>query len=164
MAEFLRHSGALEQLLYSYSQTRSVHLFTDQSLDYLRWRYSEYPYVNYAVLYQEKAGALSGCIILRPNTRFGLKEVVIDELSLPKPDEGLASSLLDELKRCLSADYIIAYFPRHSFERHILHRHGFHQVPVGGMNFTVNVLTWHVPCNPMVLGNWGLSLGDLEVF
>lgn len=164
VAEFLGHSGAVEQLLHSRNQTRSEHLFTDQSLDYLRWRYSEYPHINYAALYQEKDGALSGCIILRPSTRFSLKEAVIDELLFPKPDDGLASSLLDELERSISADYIIAYFPKGSFQRHILHRHGFHQVPVGGQNFTVNILAPHLPHDPLILRNWGLSLGDLEVF
>ena len=164
MTEFLSHSKALEQLLHAHRQTKDGHLFTDQSLDYLRWRYSEYPYANYMAFYQERSGVLSGCIILRPNARFGLKEVVLDELLLPNLDDGLASSLLDELERCLKADYLITYFPKRSFQRDILRKHGFHQVPRGGQNFVVKMLASHLSCNPMVIGNWDLSIGDLEIF
>ena len=164
VAKFLRHSEALQQLLQFHSQTKSGNISTDQSLDYLRWRYSEYPYVNYVTLYREKNGVLLGCIILRPNTRFGLKEVIVDELLLSRPDENLATSLFDELKRCLKADYIITYFPRGSFQRDILSRNGFRQVPKGGQNFIVKNLAPHLPCDPTVLGNWDLSLGDLEIF
>jgi len=164
MEEFLSHSEALEELLHHHNQKRDGNLFTDQSLNYLRWRYSEYPYANYAVLPQEKDGKISGIIIMRPNARFGLKEAVLDELLLHTPDEDLAFSLLNDMKRYVSADYIIAYFPHGSFERHILRRYGFHQVPRDSMNFTVNVLSSHLPCNPIILENWGLSLGDLEIF
>ena len=163
VSEFLSLSGAVEQLLRSHGQTRDEILSTDRSIDYLRWRYSEYPKAKYAVFYQEKEKALSGCVILRPSTRFNLKEAVLSEMLFPKPDEGLASSFLDEMEKRLSADYIIAYYPEGSFERHILCKHGFHQIPRGGVNFTVNVLTSHMPCEPTILENWNICLGDIEV-
>jgi hypothetical protein len=164
MNEFLKNSEALEQLLYTHIQRKDECLFTDQSLDYLRWRYSEYPYAKYMCLYQERNGVLSGCIILRPNVRFGLKEIILDEMLLSKTDEGLVSSLLDELKKCLKADYLITYFPKRSFQRDILSKRGFHEVPRGGQNFVVKTLAPHLPCDPTFLGNWDLSLGDLEIF
>ena len=164
IADFLKRSEAVEELLRSNNQMRGERLSTDQSIDYLRWRYSEYPNAEYAVLYQEKNGALSSSAVIRANARFGLKEIVIDELFFSKPDDTLASSLLHELKRCVNADYIIAYFPRSSFARHALRKDGFLQVPTDGMNFTVNALSQNLPCNPAVLENWNLSLGDLEVF
>jgi len=164
IAELLTPPETFEQLLHLHSQTKGGHLSTDRSLDYLRWRYCEYPYVNYVALCQERNGMLSGCIILRPNMRFGLKEIILDEMFLSENDEGLAFSLLDELKRCLKADYIIAYFPRRSFQREVLCRHGFHQVPRGGQNFIVKPLASYLPCDPATLTSWDLSLGDLEIF
>jgi GNAT superfamily N-acetyltransferase len=164
MAEFLSHEGAIEQLLRSQKQNRNERLFTDQSLGYLKWRYSEHPYIDYKVIYLEKNGVLSGCLILRPSTRFGLKEIVINELLLPGSDKSMASSLMKELKRFSNADYIIAYFHKDSFQRHVLQKHGFFQVPAGGQNYAVNPLTPGLKIDPLVLGNWDISLGDLEVF
>ena len=164
VSEFLRLSGVVEQLLFSHSQTRNEYLSTDYSIDYLQWRYSEYPSAKYLVYYREKRGALLGCVILRPSTRFNLKEVVLDDMFFSEPDEGLVSSLLDEAERYLNADYIIAYFPESSFEHHILRRNGFHQIPIKGMDFIVNVLASNMPCDPKVMESWNINLGDLEVF
>jgi hypothetical protein len=168
MAEFIGNSEEINRLLQSGnqsdSQPESGHLFTDRSLDYLRWRYSECPRANYVVFNYKKDSALSGCAILRPNSRFGLKEVVLSELLLSQPDKALASSLMHEIKRSLSADYIIAYYPHGSFEHRLLRSHGFLKVPVGGMHFTVNVFNKNPLCDPRDLRNWDLSLGDLEIF
>ena len=164
VSELLSLSGGVEQLLFSHGQTRGKYLSTDRSVDYLRWRYLECPIVKYVTLYQEKHRALSGCVILRPATRFNLKEAVLVEMLFPKPDEDLVSPLLNEMERSISADYITAYFPENSFEYHVLRKRGFHQVPRGGSNFTVNVLNSCIPCDPKILGNWNISLGDLEIF
>ncbi len=162
--EFLGHSCAIERLLHSCNHSGQGRLYTDRSPDYLRWRYSAYPNAKYGVLYREDNGVLSGCIILRPNRRFNLKEVMLEELLLSERNETLASTLLDKMPKCVDADYVIAYFPEGSFERHVLLKHGFHQVPRNGMNFTANVLASQLPYDPLNFGNWNLSLGDLEVF
>jgi len=163
VAQFLDDTKSIDRLLDSYRTLKNSRLFTDRSPEYLRWRYSQYPEVNYGVVHREKGGSMA-CAILRSSTRFGLKEAVITELLLPGPDEGLGSSLLKEIKARVSADYLIAFFPEGSFERHLLRRHGFHQVPYAGQNFTVNVLAGDLPCNPRVMGSWDICLGDLEVF
>ncbi len=164
VAEFLDSSMSIGRLSSWHRDGGNSRLATDRSLDYLRWRYSRYPNVNYGVVYQGKNGAPPGCAILRSSTRFGLKEVVMAEMLLPGSDKDIASSLLNELKGSIKADYLIAYFPEGSFERQVLRRHGFHQVPWAGQNFTVNVLGPDLPCDPRSLGNWDISLGDLELF
>jgi len=50
-----------------------------------------------------------------------------------------------------------------SFERHILQAHDFHQM-IMSINFAVGVLASQPPCTLVVLGNWDLSLANLEVF
>lgn len=162
--EFLSDKKAVGQLLDSQSKNPAEYLCTDRFPDYLKWRYADHPYVDYRVLYSVKNGVFSGCIVLRPSTRFGLKEVVIDELLFSKPDGKEATSLLRELRKNINADYVIAYFARDSFQRHILRRNGFYQVPAGGQNYTVNVLNSNLAVSPLALENWRLTLGDLEMF
>jgi GNAT superfamily N-acetyltransferase len=163
VSEFLGDAGPLARLMESRQEMRNGRLLTSQSPEYLRWRYSRYPNVNYGVVYGGGTAA-AGCAILRSSTRFGLKEAVIADLLLPSPDERMASSLLNNLKRGVKADYLIAYFPEGSFPRRMLHKHGFHRVPRGGQNFTVKILARDLPCDPRLLQNWDISLGDLEVF
>lgn len=164
VATFLDSTHNIENLLGSYGGMKNCRLSTDRSLKYLKWRYALYPGVNYGTVCLEKNGMPAGCAILRSSTRFGLKEAVIAELLLPGRDENAASALLKDLKKRISADYLIAYFPESSFERCMLLRQGFHQVPRGGQNFTVNVLAPDLPCDPRLLESWDISLGDLEVF
>jgi hypothetical protein len=164
ISEFLGRTKGFETLLQSHRRVHHGKLVTDQSLDYLKWRYGQHPDIDYKVLYTEKNGAVSGCAILRPSTRFGLKEVIINELILSGADDGSASNLLHELRRLTKADYIIAYFSRGSFQRAALARNGFYQVPKAGQNFTVKLLSQSFPRDPQVLNNWELSLGDLEMF
>jgi GNAT superfamily N-acetyltransferase len=164
VAEMLSQPNTLESLLQTHSQMLAGRLSTDRTIQYLRWRYSEHPYIDYRVVYRKDSGEVSGCAIVRPNARSGLKEAILNELLLAKPDEDLASSLLNELERCLNADYIVAYFPEGTFERHILRTHGFHQAPIGVRHFMVNVLASRLPKDPLQFANWYLSLGDLEVF
>jgi GNAT superfamily N-acetyltransferase len=161
-ADFLDDSPSFERLLDA-REMETSRLVTDRSIEYLKWRYSQYPNVNYGVVYHE-GNSTPGCVFLRSSTRFGLKEAVIAELLLPDRDERAASALFNDLKKTVAADYLIAYFPRESFKRRLLNRHGFHQVPRGGQNFTVNVLASDLTCDPRVLRNWDISLGDLEIF
>jgi hypothetical protein len=164
VSEFLGKKDIVEEALRCRNKVNNGQLSTEQSLNYLRWRYSEFPKANYFVVHHRMNSDLSGFIILRTNLRFGLKEILISEMLLSKPDVRLASGLIRELKHCASADYLITFFPGGSFNRRAIVREGFFPVPLGGMNFTVNPLSAPLEPNPNLMRNWNLSLGDLEVF
>jgi len=139
-------------------------IITSRSIEYLRWRYAEHPFLNYWVATRSSDGRLKGCVIFRTNTRFGLKEVMLCELLLAERDEGLCRSLLSQLRSCLQADYLLAYFQEGSFLQCVLKRCGFRSVPRYGMNFTVNPLTADLPVDPLRFDSWALTVGDLELF
>ena len=115
-------------------------------------------------MFIEQGGDLQGCIIFRTNTRFGLKEVVLCEFLLAEPRMDLCRDLLARLRSSLKADYLITHFPEGSFHRRGLEQMGFRGVPGQGMNFTVRPLVQDLPQDPLQFSNWGLAMGDLELF
>ena len=137
---------------------------TDRSLNYLRWRYVEHPTISYWVTYVEQAGQLLACAIYRTNTRFGLKEVVLCELLLNEADPQLLATLLKKVRAEVRADYLVSYFPNRTFQRGVLQRQGFKVVPRRGMNFAVRPLGSQFVLDPLEFKNWGLTMGDLELF
>jgi hypothetical protein len=100
-----------------------------------------------------------GVAMLRPNLRKGRRELVISDLYGPDPDAALS------MVRALShrADYLIASFPDGSPEREAVLRSGLYRVP------WLSALDLHtfplgdLPVDPADLGNWDISLGDLEL-
>jgi GNAT superfamily N-acetyltransferase len=160
--ELLEHEKPLAQLLQSREQRRDNRLHTCPTLEYLRWRYVQYPFITYRAIYRQDPGA--GCIIFRPSGRLGMKEVVLSELIMPEYNRDLASALLKDMVKSLSADYIVAYFPERSFERDILRQNGFHDLSFQGINFAVNNLNDVLGIEPRQFGSWDLSLGDIEIF
>lgn len=164
MDEFLKDTKGIETLITSNNSIKGARIFTQQSPKYFAWRYAGHDFGNYRVFSFKKDNSLVGCAIIRPSTRFSLKEVVLDELLISCTDEKMVSSFLTEFKKNIKADYIITYFPSESFHRQILKKQGFFQVPRQGQNFTVNNLCSDLPTNPLDFQRWGLSMGDLEVF
>jgi hypothetical protein len=162
-SEFLKENASIVKDALARRQTNDRHLTTDQSPVYLRWRYSEYPNARYVVYHELEDKDRYGFAILRTNRRFGLKEVVIDELFLSRPDSKLAHQIMNGLRRSVTADYIIAYFNQGSLGHDAIRRQGFFQAPIGGMNFAVNTLS-SVPVDATAPATWDVSLGDLEVF
>ena len=162
--EFLSEEKAIERLLQSREQKRDNRLHTRLTLEYLRWRYAQYPFAKYRTIYWQAHGDFSGCIIFRPSGRLGMKEIVLSQLIVPGFDYSIASGLVKEMISSLNADYIVAYFPKRSFERDILRKNGFHDLPFQGLNFAVKSLKKAPELNPMQIDSWELSLGDLEIF
>ncbi len=138
-------------------------LHTQRSAAFIDWRYASHPTIPYRMVTVERQGDLEACAIFRTNTRFGLKEVVVSEVLVGRPDRRLVSLLLRQLRDSVDADYLIAYFPRGSFHRWALERDGFHQVPRQGMTLVTNPLGDRSG-ELAQLSQWGLSLGDLECF
>ena len=128
------------------------------------WRYGRHPTIPYWSVVIEHDGRLQGAVIFRTNTRYSLKEVVLCELLTARPDGRLASALLDQIKACVRADYLVTYFPRGSFHRQALEGWGFRTVPKQGIDFTVRALDSDLPKDPRRFDSWDLTLGDLELF
>jgi GNAT superfamily N-acetyltransferase len=156
-------SASLGQLIDSDSRMWAGMIRTRRSPAYLRWRYGNHPTIRYrAVLLgpKERPDALA---IFRPNTRYGLREIVISELLVRDPDRVLVSELVDAVAARVRADYLVAYFPEGTFHRRALESSGFRKVPVGGMTLATNPLDG--PRSELSeLSSWGLSIGDLEYF
>lgn len=162
--EFFAQEQGIRKLISESNKIRTNKIATEQSLEYLIWRYGGQSFCDYRILAHKSHGELDGCLILRPSTRFGLKEVVVDELLISEHNKNTVSSLLLDLKRITTADYLIAFFPRNSFDGTTFRKKGFYQIPKQGQNFTVRTLDGTYPHDPKAIENWHLSLGDLEVF
>ncbi len=161
----LEKSGTVECLLGLAQSPRSQDgLHTLRSAQYLLWRYLRHPSLTYHVAQVQEDGALEAWAIVRANLRSGLREVVLCEMALDRPDLELCRRLLGSIKAQVQADYMVAYFPPGSFLDQSLRRCGFWPVPRVGMNFVVRPLIAPLPVDPLQPGHWALSLGDLELF
>jgi len=159
-----QYAAKIPALLEAWEQERTqVGLRTPRELTYLQWRYGQHPHLQYGVYALEQAGDLSGFAILRPNFRYGFKEVVLTELFLKSPDLEFGRLFLNSLHWQLKADYIVAHFAQNTVERAWLGRNGFLRVPRRGMVFTVRPLNV-LPQDVLQPATWDLSLGDLELF
>lgn len=136
---------------------------TERTLSYIDWRYGRHPSVIYGVFPVEDAKGLAAFAVLRPNIRYGAKEVVLTEVFLREADRELARQLMRGLGRNLNADYIVCHFADNSFEKMMLKNSHFFRVPWKSMTFTVKVLNDTAP-DALRAANWDLTLGDLEIF
>jgi len=158
------NARAIERLIDIDSNMDGRGLTTVRSLDYLLWRYSSHPYINYHVVEARVDGELRGVIFCRANQRRGLREVMVNELLLSSPDIKLVQVLTKMLSSSVHADYLIAHFGSASEHLPLLRKCGFHQISYTGMNFTVRDLGKTIVPDPLVIRNWSLCLGDLEIF
>ena len=168
-ADLLESAQAVEALNELLSKSQRITAgagtsTTNRSVDFLRWRYVEHPYINYYVVIAENGSHFDAMAIFRTNTRFGLREVVITELFLAKPSEKLAKQVIHEMITRVRADYAVAYFREGSFPRQALRSSGFLSLPGGGMRVTAKLLDKDLPFDPFTLNSWEFSLGDLELF
>lgn len=180
----LEKGEALEALLSNHGRSYggSSAIITAQSADYLRWRYTTHPHLTYFAKWIEGPGDLPASAVVRANTRLGLREVLLSEVLVTRPDERQCHALLEELRSVLAADYMVAYAREGSFLRGALQRHGFRSPPSPLLNaifenrlfrfpepqkprrLMVRPLQLDIPFDPFRLRNWALSVGDLEIF
>lgn len=138
-------------------------LRTRRSPAYLRWRYGKHPTIRYRAVVLGSTARPEAVAIFRPNTRFGLREVVLSEMLVGEADRRLISRLVGAVVQRVRADYLVAYFPAGTFHRRSLEAAGFKKVPIGGMTLATNPLDGP-RAELMELNSWGLSIGDLEYF
>lgn len=109
-------------------------------------------------------------------SRFSSEGSIVDAKGLA---ENLSRGILNRVKSAVDGDYIIAYAQEGTFQRHALKKCGFRPLPQMTMNervekflfglqkprrLTTRPLVNDLTVDPLVLKNWVLSLGDLEIF
>ncbi len=162
VSELVTHPG-LDALISADRSLWGDMLHTRRSAEYIDWRYAKHPTIDYRTAVLEENGELQAAAVFRSNSRFGLREIVLTEMLLSRPDKELARRLITAVKSHVRADYMIGYFPKGSLHREGLQRSGFRRIPGQGMTLTANPLSG--PLGELeTLDRWGLSLGDLELF
>jgi GNAT superfamily N-acetyltransferase len=162
-ADWFAAAGDLSELLAQDALLRGPGLTTRRSPDYLHWRYVQHPQVCY---YAEEIGSgeQRAVVFCRENHRFGLRELMINDILMTSNDPGLVRRLLKQVMRKTNADYLIAHFGTGSAHLDAIKRAGFFKVPGQGMALTVNPLVADISPDPGKIANWSLCLGDLEIF
>lgn len=139
-------------------------LSTPLSSDYLRWRYVEIPRIKYYASWNKEHNS---AIIFRPSVRAGLRELRVCEIvsSTNSKSRSAVASLLRGVIRRANPHVVTAMATWGTREAGALLRSGFIPVPRSGPVLTVRSLSdppaRQVPINR---GDFGLSIGDLELF
>lgn len=160
-ADALLDTVAFADLL-SEAESDRTRLHTPKDLAYLQWRYGAATLLGYRGLTEERGGRIVGAAFFRVRPRGRLWEITLADVIVRPGDGATARRLLRRVARAASADHITCSAPRPSTVARSLPRTGFVPVP-GGIPFVVNPLA-DLPVDPTDLGNWSLSLGDVEVF
>jgi hypothetical protein len=138
-------------------------LTTARRIDYLRWRYSSAPFLDYRAVTEERAGRLAGLAIFRARPRGQLWEATISEVIVAPGDTHAARSLISKVVRASAVDHLTCSFPAASTTARAARRSGFLPAP-GGMTFVVKPLRTDLDPDPSASRSWALTLGDVEVF
>lgn len=138
-------------------------LRTDRRLDYLRWRYSCAPFLDYRAVKVERAERVVGLAIFRVRPRGRLWESTISEVIVAPGDAHVARGLIRQVVRASAVDHLTCSFPVASTAARAARRCGFLPTP-GGVTFVVKPLRTDLDPDPTAYRSWALSLGDVEVF
>ncbi|MBN8442869.1 MAG: GNAT family N-acetyltransferase [Thauera sp.] len=144
---------------------RPVGLRTIRSEEFLIWRYMQQPNVDYGFFVLRSADdQIDGVAVLRTEVRRGLLGVVLVDMFARDADERAYGSLLSALFGDLRVAFMVAHYPRQSFEARALRRRLFFCAK--RMTLAVKVLDEGVLARASALTaqGWDLSFGDLEVF
>lgn len=159
------HAPSFLRLLKSHENARAqLGLRTPRDEQYLRWRYALHPQAHYFACVLQDAAGLAAVVLVRPNWRFGLREIVVVEIFARDADVLLAIRCLKNLAGTTRGDYLIAHFAAGSVERRALSRAGFLPVPGQGIRLFARSVAGALPEELTGPAGWDLSLGDLELF
>jgi GNAT superfamily N-acetyltransferase len=148
-AEALADSAAVSRLLASVPVPGGV--ATHRTPAYLAWRYGFDPLAYRALL----AGARveDGLLLFRLRRRGAALELSVGDVLLPRPSSSVAGRLLKRALRQTGADYALGM--------RTSQRTGLLPLPGQGPLLTWRALTEKTPPS---LGEWRLTLGDVELF
>jgi GNAT superfamily N-acetyltransferase len=138
-------------------------LTTIRDLTYMKWRYGKAPLLDYRAVVEERADWVVGLAIFRVRPRGPLWESTVCELIAARDDRSTLRRLLRAVAAAAPVDHVTCHFPPGSRQIRAARLSGFVPAP-DGMTFVVNPLAEAFEVDPLKLGSWALSLGDLEVF
>ena len=131
---------------------------------YLRWRYAEIPGFTYHMAARGE-GAGGALVVFRSRQRGALRELRVCELVVGPTVEARRNGrvLLGRLAGAADVDVVIA-LRRAGVAAGVLGGAGYVPVPRTGPIVTAYPLNVAEGLDPTVLGSWGASIGDLELF
>jgi hypothetical protein len=131
---------------------------------YLRWRYGEAPLLDYRALTTiGSRGDVEGLAVFRVRPRGALAEATLAETIVRPGGRRAAAKLLRGVAASSRVDHVAYSFPAGSSPGRAARRLGAVRAP-GGITLVVNPLGHHLDPDPLDLGNWASTVGDLEVF
>lgn len=147
--EAFADAAAVDQLLST--QPRAPGLRTEQSVEYLRWRYGFGP-LHYRV-FTGPNGVGDGVAIVRARRRGRALETVVSDVIVPHDATRLRRELITLAARSMGGDYqlLVGRRPRSSW------------LPIAGRGPVVTARTLN-GSPPPPLRSWDFRLGDIELF
>jgi len=173
VTSLLSHDGIESLLQKDQKLEDSSPLTICKTVEYLKWRYVDHPTITYYTLIREQGGELTAAVIFRISTDLGLRDIVIDEIFMSSPGEGV--SLLNELRETVTADYLLTRFSLGSWKRDVFLKSGFgtrsrimryyySHSDVLLDRLLVDSFDKTIPVDSTLPENWALTMGDLEGF
>jgi GNAT superfamily N-acetyltransferase len=138
-------------------------LTTARSAAYLRWRYSEAPFLAYRAVSECDGSGLRGIAWFRVRPRGRLREAAVADVLVRRGDVRTAARLLRRIARSVPVDHLTCSFAAGSAPAQASTRAGFLSAPVGP-TLVVRAISEDVDPDPFEVRSWALSLGDVEVF
>lgn len=171
LAELLADPGVDRFLAALWQDEPRLH--TPRDAAYLAWRYAAVPGIEYWTM-ADLDGDGGAIVAARPRLRRGRAELALAEV-LIGGGEAAARRGAALLRRAIAAaaaggaDYLVAIASRRTVERSALTRAGFLALPAAGPRVAVRRLAVEdspadgLP-DPLRVGDWRWSLGDLELY
>ncbi len=164
VSDLLTREKRLQTLLSADDANHAGSIRTMRTVEFLRWRYALAPSLPYGAIWTDGT-RLDAAVIVRANTRRGLRELMVVEVLLGG-GIGELINLTQRLASSAPADYLVAAAVPGTPHWVALRKAGFLPLP-GWLGPTLTVLPLHPGLwQPEItrLLNWQLSLGDLEIF
>lgn len=146
--EILKDAGAIQALLDSHPEVEALR--TNHTAESLAWRFGS-SMLSYRIV-TGASGIEDGIAIVRVRERGGAREAALCEVIAPANSARARKALVKAVTKNVDADYVLSLGA---------HRDGLLPLPKQGP-----ILTWrgitstHMPA----LGEWSLTLGDIELF
>jgi hypothetical protein len=156
-AEVLASDEGLKKLVGA-SFRPPARLSTAHTADTLTWRYGLAPALDYRAIGDTERGLA----IFRVRPRGDLWEATVAEILTPDEDPDKTRELLRDVGRAARVDHVTCLLPEGSAAWAGSRRAGFVRSPLG-MTLTARPLKESV-IDPLEMGSWALTLGDVEVF
>ena len=137
-------------------------LSTKRTVDFLHWRYARHPHIRYFAETIERGGRLDGVVFYRTNFRAGLREIMIDEVLVRRSETAIAPELLQNLRKHVRADYLVAHAALGSPGLAMLRAAGFRRLPRRRITLVAKPLGDRLTVDVGDQSTWALGLGDIE--